>query len=82
MARGDWIVAGPAPYVGSCRRCGEVLQLALPMGFNTVIGALRGFEKDHLTCRAGREPSPFAKPGVIATAEASTPRLDGATASA
>lgn len=73
MARHDWIVAGPSPYVGSCKRCGEALEIGLPAGFDTVLGALRGFEKDHARCREGRDPSPFAKPGVLSPGRATAP---------
>lgn len=54
---------GPSPYMGSCRRCGEVLKNLSPCALEVYIAAVRAFSRVHNRCQPGRL-SAFAVPGI------------------
>ena len=49
---GEWVVSGgPHPGdIGHCTRCGEVLNMKLPLPFEVVIAAAKAFVKAHSRC--------------------------------
>lgn len=47
----DWIkVGGNDGAVGTCERCGETLDLTLPMPLYLMVACMKAFVKEHSDC--------------------------------
>lgn len=55
----DWIMmGGRRGEVAHCQRCGVGLEMRMPQTVNVMLGAIKGFTKDHVDCEPGDDPNP------------------------
>lgn len=49
--KGDWIVVRQGDLAGECLRCGDKLNLPLPMLVDVWVAAAKAFCKLHMNCK-------------------------------